>query len=143
MKRLIKKKDGKFILNIPANSGQGLIYAKLREVAEKLGKREDIEEDIGIDLVTLFNAFKNGIWSKGGFYGACCLDNEPHFIEPKDLELGFDFYFEVKNNNDEAYIRESDVLCLYTHDYENKEYSVRVKDYGKTWALTKEELNNE
>ena len=108
----------------------------------KLEKLEDIEEELGIDLATLFEALKHGIWSKGGFYGMCYLDAKPSFIPPNELEIGRDLYMQYDRNDHtfQNYIEDVDALCLYGRDYEEKVYSVRIKDYGKTWALTKEEL---
>ena len=88
----------------------------------KLGELEDIEDEIGVDLPTLSKAFKNGIWSKGGFHIGGCLENESHFIEPIFLELG----------------AVSGAMCLYTHICGKVIYAVRVEDYGKTWGLIKE-----
>lgn len=81
-------------------------------VMNKLGQLEDIEEELGIDLITLFKALKNGIWLK---------DEKDQFI-PYHCLLRDDF-----------------ILVLYEDIYK-KEYL--LKDYGKTWALTKEELFN-
>lgn len=38
----------------------------LTECVNKLGQLEDIEEELGIDLITLFKALKNGIYGKIG-----------------------------------------------------------------------------
>lgn len=70
---------------------------------------EALEEELGIDLITLFKAYFNGFYIKGGFV------------------KGGEWYLE---------------LCLETKSFrlkatDNKYY---FKDYGKTWALTKEEL---
>ena len=78
----------------------------------KLGRLEDIEEDLGIDLVTLFKAFENGVYYK--------IDNE--------IEFGTVEHF-VPYMNKKLHLRP-----LY------KELRLSLKDYGKTWALTKEEL---
>lgn len=67
------------------------------KIADKLGQLEDIEEELGIDLITLFKALKDGYWYKE--------DNEIIFEEPNGEGL-------------------REMLC----------------GYGKTWALTKEEL---
>lgn len=77
-------------------------------LVDKLGQLEDIEEKLGIDLITLFKALKDGIYIS---------KNDKRFIPVVlihknmilELEIGY------------------------------KDY-VSVKDYGKTWALTKEEL---
>ena len=34
---------------------------------QKLGKLEDIEEELGVDLITLFKALKDGIYTTDGF----------------------------------------------------------------------------
>ena len=75
-----------------------------------------IEEELGIDLLTLFKALKNGIW----------------FINPVDNKLRysmpiFDTSFEISLKGLTMLSTEIDMLFYF-------------KDYGKTWALTKEEL---
>lgn len=102
---------------------------EIRTALEKLSKIEDIEEELGIDLITLFKALKDGInvyyedeerynfhndlrieyhktlgWGLVYIYGSCCRNDMP-------MMLDMDFY--------------------------------ELKGYGKTWALTKEELENE
>lgn len=82
----------------------------------KLGRHEDIEEKIGIDLVTLFTAYFNGF-----------------HIKYEDGLRGF-----VKGGE---YFLE---MCLQTGAFIAKAFPNGTKwyfkDYGKTWALTKEEL---
>lgn len=76
---------------------------------QKLGQLEDIEEELGIDLVTLFKVLKNGVYYKNEF---------------GEIVRGYPRY-------------ESDVeeyVIGGVRDY------TFLKDYGKTWALTKEEL---
>lgn len=82
---------------------------------QKLGKLEDIEDELGIDLVTLFKAMKQGhIWAKNT-YGK--------------LECVCDYSL---NYNDLGYWFLSTGEGLYD--------VADLKDYGKTWALTKDEL---
>lgn len=76
----------------------------------KLSECEDIEEELGIDLVTLFKTLKEGVY----------VYSELDGITGKH-SLSIDKMGEV-------YIDE----CGY--------YS--IFDYGKTWALTREELEN-
>lgn len=90
MKRLTKKRE------------DGL-YEDIDEVvvtncSNKLGQIEDIEEELGVDLITLLKALENGFYYKYEHYG---ID----FVEPNDD-------------------------CLEEILY----------GYGKSWALTKEEL---
>ena len=77
---------------------------------DKLGQLEDIEEELGIDLITLFKALKNGCYVKP-------------WTEIK-------YSYEIRTG--------SDNIHLYLLDENDNDYS--LKDYGKTWALTKEEL---
>lgn len=108
---------------------------------KKLSQLEDIEDELGISLDILLKAFQNGIWSKGGWYGPCCLDAEPEFIEPRTLRMGRTWYSQQNSEDDySSIIDEEDQLCLFNMDYEDEQHVVKVKDYGKTWALTKEEL---
>ena len=71
----------------------------------KLGQLEDIEEELGIDLITLFKAMKNGFYDKHFHYGSAVINN------------GY--------------------ICYY---FDESGIRYKLKDYGKTWALTKEEL---
>lgn len=80
------------------------------EICQKLGRLEDIEEEIGIDLITLFKALKDGIWH----------------ITSNGKVIG---YLNVKWN-----------WCIGRDYFKTKYGNFYFKDYGKTWALTKEEL---
>lgn len=78
---------------------------------EKLCQLEDIEDELGIDLVKLIECVRNekGIWKKdfnGGLINTRCM------------------------------------LTCYFGKWQiyDKENIYELKDYGKTWALTKEEL---
>lgn len=78
---------------------------------EKLSMYEDIEEELGIDLITLFKASESKVFVK--FTGA--------FHDLRDFNL------DVKNRR-------------FIQKYINWDFELKFKDYGKTWALTKEEL---
>lgn len=86
------------------------------EAINKLGQLEDIEEELGIDLITLFKALKNGIKAKW----------EQNEIVEITILGGCQLWLNKK--------------CFQLVDYNGKEWSYYFKDYGKTWALTKEEL---
>ena len=75
---------------------------------------KEIEKELGIDLITLFKAMKDGVWYK--------TDGLHHTERTyKGIRLcGFGWCFEFRV------------------DYKLKLF--RFKDYGKTWSLTKEEL---
>ena len=89
-------------------------------IRNKLGQLEDIEDELGIDLITLFKALKNGIYFK-------------HKIQRDDIILHtkIDFFCLSIKALVNKYTDELD-------DYHFTNYF--FKDYGKTWALTKEEL---
>lgn len=80
----------------------------------KLGQLEDIEEELGIDLFILFKANNDGVYYK---------KNLKHY----NAELDFKHKCIRLSKHYEA---EDDFECHY----------VMFKGYGKTWALTKEEL---
>ena len=89
---------------------------------EKLCQLEDIEEELGIDLTILFKALKNGVY---------------YFNDQGQLIHEYVWWI-------------SNYLTVGTHDkisssfmtvYENQ--ILLFADYGKTWALTKEELKDE
>lgn len=83
-----------------------------QEMSKELSPLEDIEEELGIDLITLFKALKNGVY---------CEHDKKHHIVALDLGSSGNYRLSYQIIDD-----------LFE--------SVYVKDYGKTWALTKEEL---
>lgn len=108
----------------------------------KLGQLENIEDELGIDLITLFKALKNGCWIRKGFYGTCYLEGKAIFIPSEYLHLNlYDYYTERKNEDSYEESESQEALCLFDMYYEDINNIARVRDYGKTWALTKEELD--
>ena len=95
-----------------------LAFTKRAGIIEKeLKEREQykaIEQELGIDLVTLFGILRTGgcIWVKN-----CKGINQWHVESLKQRGLDKQWYLTYSNN-----------------------VRVKLKDYGKTWALTKEEL---
>ena len=111
--RLTKKNNYGYILeikDIDTSFGQKAII--VGETAKKLGQLEDLEDELGIDLIVLFKALKSGIYHKIGN----CL----YFRD--NLDFDFNSHLLFKN-----------IYGSYT--------VFDTKDYGKTWALTKEELD--
>ena len=93
------------------------------EDLEVLKEYRKIEEELGIDLITLFNIdkqlnTKKEIWFK--------IEDE---IEEN---FRFDSYYIIDLKH-KAFVK---IVC------EPIDYFY-FKDYGKTWALTKEELEND
>lgn len=93
---------------------------------DKLGKLEDIEEELGIDLITLFKALRNGIWT----------NQEQCYGDEKQGKIRF---VQVK------LLEENAVGYIHNSMWMGKEVirTLYFKDYGKTWALTKEELEDD
>ena len=92
---------------------------------EKLGKLEDIEEELGIDFITLFKALKNGIYLKFGSEKITGVYYEHRAILPRHFDKDYKGYF----------------IDLQLELSIN--FNFYFKDYGKTWALTKEELEED
>lgn len=90
------------------------------EAIEKLGQLEDIEEELGIDLITLIKVL-NAVLQKEHFWTK--YDNE--LDETDDVKIG-----------DEM----NGLLYIYFYWDNGKHLVFLLSDYGKTWALTKEEL---
>ena len=103
----------------------------LDPIVNKLGRLEDIEEDLGIELPVLVRILE--------YLTEVYVENEdkPFYvrgwlneIEPNNPVY---MYIDIKNKR----------LCEnYNIDGLGKTYYY-FKEYGKTWALTKEELENE
>ena len=96
--------------------------------ADKLSQLEDTEEELGIDLATLFKALEQGAWfvdkrNKNIFFAKCTLCSKlDGKFECTQEEMKFNGFIILEQ--------------LFGLGYE-------LKDYGKTWALTKEELETQ
>lgn len=88
---------------------------------EILKKLKDIEKEIGVNLGTLFNALNCGIYAKDAREGA---EDKISFF---DVSL-------YSSNIGLTLIEETPIII--------KNWFL-LKDYGKTWALTKEEMEDE
>lgn len=91
--------------------------SRLKAIYDKTFDLEDIEEKLGIDLITLFKAYYSGFYIKyeDGFIG---------FIR------GGEYYLEVG----------LETKCFIVKEFEPNGTKWYFRDYSKTWALTKEEL---
>lgn len=94
------------------------------EFIDKLGRIEDIEEETGISLDILFKACKDGFYYK---------------------DCGEYISYACKQNNANIYFNSTTLIYLERNYVDYLEIDVdyyALKDYGKTWALTREELEN-
>lgn len=99
----------------------------------KLGILEDIEDELGIYLITLFKALNKGFYIK--------YNNKIVHISP-DKNITINFWYNIINV---SILPKFFIDCKKGTDYLSEEIDEEYlfEDYGKTWALTREELENE
>ena len=101
------------------------IVNDMNKAMDKLSKLEDIEDNIGIDLITLFKVWNDGVY----LYTDNCGYSKLHVGK-------------VKYKNGDTIDLENKCFiineCCGQGDYHT--HTLYFKDYGKTWALTREEL---
>ena len=90
----------------------------------ELNRYRNLEQRIGIDLIILFSVLNNGAWVKSKDWGIC------HWTMPN---IWNDY-----NGN-----RSPKVELEFQFKKSGRYEYFKVKDYGKTWALTREELEDE
>lgn len=102
----------------PLDNPKGFVLTEIEYISDdtkcmknkyinKLGQLEDIEEELGIDLITFFKIY----------------NADKVYIKGKD------YYWKIRHYNRHSIsVGTNKIICL------------PFKDYGKTWALTKEEL---
>ena len=96
-----------------------------QECCDKLGQLEDLEEKLGIDLITLINIFDKGFYA---------------WVKDEDHEEPYLFHFYAR---DLELCTEGKSLIVYDECSEAVYGEYDFKDYGKIWALTEEELEDE
>ena len=99
-------------------------------VLTKLGQIEDLEDELEIDLLTLFKALNKGFYIK--------YNNKIVHIPP-DKNITVNFWYNIINVSIPPKFF---IDCKKGTDYLSEEIDEEYwfKDYGKDWALTKEEL---
>ena len=107
-----KREDGQYLKTIKS----------IDECMNKLGQHEDIEQELGIDLATLFKA-RNGFYACDEEYDKVIFYEDDLWINIESEMLGGSKL--IKTEGNVRYVSHSQ--CDF-------------KDYGKTWALTREEL---
>ena len=116
------------------------LYWEIVGLKNELQKYKDIENELGIDLPTLFKAMTQGAWMREGLLGWCYTDGKPVFVKPEDLHFSTKTYYLESRANDSSAKGEENVACIFDMEWEDIYHIAKTKDYGKTWALTKEEL---
>ena len=100
---------------------------------DQLEKHRKIEEEIGIDFITLFKAMKDGFYIKYN-------DKIVHIFPDKHITINF--WYKAIN----VFIPPKFFIdCKKGADYLSKTIDEEYwfKDYGETWALTREELEDD
>lgn len=95
-----------------------MIEQKILEIMQENKKYKDLEEELGIDLITLFKTLKDGIYYK-------TIRGKVYNISHWCLTLNYTDTYELWVENH----KELDGLLIH------------LKDYKKTWWL-KEDLEN-
>lgn len=90
---------------------------------QKLGKLEDIEEELGIPLEVLFKALKDGAYKK--------IDNQ--IWKCYDLDIHY-------NISEQKYILNAYSIENIETFEASYETTIYIEDYGKNWSLTRKEL---
>lgn len=112
--RLTEKENNGY--RVKTDNPNTSIAMDISNAIQKLGQLEDIEDELGIDLITLFKALKNGIWVKHQL-------GQVYKVQARLYDLIIDSFSEKLK------------WCFLANTM-----LIDFKDYGKTWALTKEEL---
>lgn len=101
------------------------IYAEENGVrlVQVVGQCEDAEEELGCHFTNVLKALSEECW--------IMARHRIKHVLPSEIRLGIKYAGSAK-------CIES-FMCLGI-ELEGKHYDVKTEDYGKTWALTKEEL---
>lgn len=91
------------------------------DAINKLGQLEDLEDQLGIDLITLFKAIETKIYAEAY-----------HYKTGKPSILDFE----------EPRLSKYEEWCL-AGTCGTFTYCVALKDYGKTWSLSRNELEEQ
>ena len=109
MSRLTKKENDIYTFTHISEDKQFVVY----DLCKKLGKLEDIEDELGCPLDVVFKALKEGIYFNFN------RTSKEEFIEPNDLSLKFSL---------------GGFYCLYFEQW-NDGYEIELAYYKKTWWL--------
>jgi len=121
--RLTEKNGFCYVVNIkPEDNSTKEEITLIGESINKIGELEDIEEELGIDLITFIKALKNGV---------CYFTNGKQLAS--DYVYLIDNYMSVGTREQLSY--------SFITAFEKQILS--FNDYGKTWALTEEELEDD
>ena len=137
--KLTSSNDGIAILK-----GDPIEIMSLEKATEKLHKILEIEDELGIELITLYRALNRGIYYK---------EDNHIFFTTNNIVLVSNELVQVKPT---YAVKEATIKSCYYGDCEPLKYLKdahywdwktcnhwKLKDYGVTWSLTKQELEND
>ena len=140
--KLTSSNDGITILKYDPTDLTEII--NLDKATEKLHEILEIEDELGIELTTLYRALSRGIYYK---------EDNHIFFTTNNIVLVSNELVQVKPT---YAVKETTIKSCYYGDCEPLKYLKdahywdwktcnhwKLKDYGVTWSLTKEELENE
>lgn len=133
MSRLTKKNNGTGSWTQFGDKYLPAHNIKHKQCVNKLGQLEDIEDELKIDLITLFKALKDGFYIKYN-------DKIVHIFPDKHITINF-WYKTINVFIPPKFFIDCKKGANNLSETIDEEYW--FKDYGKTWALTKEELEND
>ena len=133
MNRLTKKNNGTGSWTQFGDKYLPAHNIKHKQCVNKLGQLEDIEEENGLDLITLFKALKDGFYIKYN-------DKIVHIFPDKHITINF-WYKTINVFIPPKFFIDCKKGADYLSETIDEEYW--FKDYGKTFALTREELKEE
>lgn len=130
-RRTKKREDGWYDINLVIDENvdeelKPLVVGEyVRHSLNKLGKIEDIEDTLGIDLTTLFKALENGFYYRNPW----STDKEIKHASISDIRSNWGLCVRNLTKTGWGFVLMS-----------NRNTYFIPEDYGKTWALTREEL---
>lgn len=111
---------------------------RLNAIETELKQYKNLEEELGIDLITLFKALKDGVWIK--YKKPWETKYKVEYFKPDEFAICFHddmiMFCKVRYYGDEYDWGRSIEI---EGDFEDTHY-FGTSNYGKAWALTKEEL---
>ena len=130
--------------NIDDQEVEDMLLDIIEEELKKHRMLKNIEEELGVDLITLFKASSFGFYYKENneikykrfgavIVGKYLVETKPVYAV-KETTLNSSYYGDVESMKK--------VDNAHYWDWKTCKHW-EIKDYGKTWALTKDELENE
>ena len=97
------------------------------DVLKILGDYRELKEGLGCDPMKVLKALTEGCWIATGY-------KQVKHVLPCEVRLG------VRYGGSTKCVEEFMCLGIEPINIDGRHYDIKTEDYGKTWALTKEEL---